>query len=145
MRSTTNWVRGTTALSRLSPELSPRAKQRLRWVGHLEKHGSKSLTCRYFGISRPTLDRALQRYDPKHLVSLEDRRSRPRRTRQPTWTAELAAAVRHERERYPRWGKEKIAIMVRRQGWQVSTSMVGRILTNLRRRGFSATPWRSGM
>ena len=27
MRSTTNWVRGTTALSRLSPEVSPRAKQ----------------------------------------------------------------------------------------------------------------------
>ena len=56
MRITTNWARGTTALSRLSPELAARAKQRLRWIGHLEKHGSKSLTCRYFGISRPALD-----------------------------------------------------------------------------------------
>lgn len=46
MRSTTNWVRGTTALSRLSPELSPRAKQRLQWITHVEKHGNKSLTCR---------------------------------------------------------------------------------------------------
>src|SRR5712692_7999063 len=130
MRTTTNWVRGTTALSRLSPEPSARAKQRLQWIGHLEKHGSKSLTCRYFGISRPTLDRALKRYDPKHLASLEDRASKPRRTRQPTWTPELVAAVRREREQYPCWGKEKIAIMVRRQGWQVSTWMVGRILTD---------------
>lgn len=142
MRSTTNWVRGTTALSRLSPELSPRAKQRLRWITHLEKHGGKSLTCRYFGISRPTLDRALKRYDPRHLASLEDRSSKPRRTRQPTWTPELAAAVLQERERYPRWGKEKIAIMVRRQGWQVSTSMAGRILTDLRRRGVLRLPLR---
>lgn len=145
MRSTTNWVRGTTALSRLSPELSPRAKQRLQWIGHLEKHGRKSLTCRYFGIGRPTLDRALKRYDPQHLDSLEDRRSRPRRTRQPTWTPELVAAVRHEREQYPRWGKEKIAILVRRRGWPVSTSMVGRILTDLRRRGVLRQPLRLGL
>lgn len=142
MRSTTNWARGTTALSRLSPELSPRAKQRLQWITHLEKHGNKSLTCRHFGISRPTLDRALKRYDPKRLASLEDVPSRPRRLRQPTWTPELAAAVRREREQYPCWGKEKIAIMVRRQGWQVSTSMVGRILADLRRRGVLRLPLR---
>lgn len=64
MRSTTNWARGTTALSRLSPELSKRARQRLQWSEHVECHGNKSLTCRYFGISRPTLDRALKRYRP---------------------------------------------------------------------------------
>jgi transposase InsO family protein len=145
MRSTTNWVRGTTALSRLSPELTPRAKQRLQWITHMEKHSNKSLTCRYFGISRPTLDRALKRYDPKHLASLEDRSSKPRRTRQPTWKPELSEAVRVERERYPRWGKEKIAIMVRRQGWQVSTSMVGRILTDLRRRGVLRMPLRASI
>lgn len=57
----------------------------------------------------------------------------------------LAAAVQQERERYPRWGKEKIAIMVRRQGWQVSTSMVGRILTDLRRRGVLRLPLRLGL
>ena len=142
MQSTTNWARGTTALSRLSPELSPRARQRLRWIEHLEKHGNKSLTCRYFGISRPTLDRALARYRPSRLASLEDRPSRPRRRRQPTWTPELVAAVRAEREAYPRWGKEKIAVLLRDQGWQVSTSMVGRILADLRRRGVLRLPLR---
>ena len=143
--STTNWVRGTTARSRLSPELSKRARQRLRWIEHLQTHGSKSLTCRYFGISRPTLDRALKRYQPERLASLEDRTSRPRRTRQPTWSGDLVEAVRVERERYPRWGKEKIATLLRDQGWQVSTSMVGRILTDLRRRGIVRLPLRASI
>jgi putative transposase len=142
MRSTTNWVRGTTALSRLSPELSPRARQRLQWIAHMEQHGPKSLTCRYFGISRPTLDRALKRYNPQHLASLEDRPSRPRRRRQPTWTPELVAAVQAEREQYPRWGKDKIARLLRNQGWEVSTSMVGRILSDLKRRGVLRLPLR---
>jgi hypothetical protein len=56
MRSTTNWAWGTTALSRLSPELSKQARQRLQWIEHVQTHGNKSLTCRYFGISRPTLN-----------------------------------------------------------------------------------------
>lgn len=38
----TNWARGTTAPSRLSPELGKKAKQRLRWMRHYEKHGSVS-------------------------------------------------------------------------------------------------------
>lgn len=142
MRSTTNWSRGTTALSRLSPELSKRARQRLQWIEHVERHGNKSLTCRYFGISRPTLDRALKRYQPERLASLEDRPSRPRRTRTPTWTPALVAAVRQERERWPRWGKEKIARLLRAQGWFVSTSMVGRILVDLKRRGVLRLPLR---
>lgn len=145
MRSTTNWVRGTTALSRMSPELTPRAKQRLQWIAHLEAHGNKSLTCRYFGISRPTLDRALRRYRPERLASLEDQSSKPRRLRTPTWTAALVEAVQRERACYPRWGKEKIAVLLRGQGLAVSTSMVGRILTDLRRRGLLRLPLRASI
>ena len=142
MRSTTNWARGTTAVSRLSPELSPRAKQRLQWITHVEKHRNKSLTCRYFGISRPTLDRALKRYDPQRLASLEDLPSRPRRLRQPTWAPELAEAVRTKREQFPRWGKDKIARLLRAEGWAVSISMTGRILADLKRRGVLRLPLR---
>jgi hypothetical protein len=108
--------------------------------GPFEKHGSVSLTCRYFGISRPTFYRARGRYDAAHLSSLEDRSSRPRRTRKPTWSPELVAAVRQERERFPRWGKEKIATLLREEGWEVSTSMVGRILGDLERRNVLKLP-----
>ncbi len=142
MRSTTNWVRGTTFVSRLSPELTKRAKQRLQWITYYETHGNKSRTCRYFGISRPTLERALTRYNPRHLASLEDRSSRPHRLRQPTWSPELAAAVQAEREAYPRWGKDKIARRLRAEGWTVSTSMAGRILADLKRRGVLRLPLR---
>ena len=44
------------------------------------------------------------------------------------------------RSRYPRWGKDTLAVLVRRRGWHVSTSMVGRILSSLRRRGLLLEP-----
>lgn len=37
------------------------------------------------------------------------------RLRQPTWSSHLAQAVLTLRERYPRWGKGKLALLLRRQ------------------------------
>jgi putative transposase len=39
------------------------------------------------------------------------------------------------REQYPRWGKDKLVVLLRRQGSVVSTSMVGRILKQLKDSG----------
>jgi len=83
----------------------------------------------------------------KHLKEkgpkwLEDRSRRPKRLRRPTWGVELAQAVLHLREEYPRWGKDKLVVLLRREGWQVSTSMVGRILTQLKARGVLKEPVR---
>ena len=55
--------------------------------------------------------------------------------RRSTWTLEQLRAVRAIRERYPRWGKDKLQILLRRAGCVLSTSMVGRILDRLRRSG----------
>jgi transposase InsO family protein len=44
------------------------------------------------------------------------------------------------REQYPRWGKDKLVVLLRREGVEVSTSMVGRILTDLKRRGVLTEP-----
>ena len=63
----------------------------------------------------------------------EDRSHRPHRRRQPTWPAELAAAVLRLRSQFPRWGKDKPVVLLQREGVAVSTSMVGRILTPLQR------------
>ena len=52
-------------------------------------------------------------------------------------------AVLHLREQYPRWGKDKLVVMIRDRGWQVSTSMVGRILSSLKARGVLREPLRS--
>jgi transposase InsO family protein len=99
-------------------------------------HGANiSRTARHFGLARPTVYRWLGRFDRLHLESLEDRSSAPRRRRRPTWTLEQVRAVRTIRERYPRWGKDKLRVLLRRVGIVLSVSMIGRILARLRRTG----------
>jgi len=128
-------------LERGAAELSREARKRLAWFDYYHSHGRKvALTCRHFGISRQAFYRWKPRYDPRDLSTLEDRSHRPRHRRQPTWTAQQAERVRRLRERYPRWGKDKLAVLLRREGWPVSVSMVGRILTSLRQRGVLREP-----
>ena len=128
-------------LERGGAELSREARKRLQWFDHYLAHGRHAaLTCRYFGISREAFYRWKRRYDPQDLATLEDRSHRPHRRRRPTWTAAQAERVRRWREQYPRWGKDKLAVLLRREGWQVSVSMVGRILTSLRQRGALRAP-----
>ena len=138
-------VPGTARLARLT-ELSREARQRLKWMDYYRAHGGNaSLTCRYFGISRQTFYRWKRRYDPHNLSSLESRSHRPHRLRKPTWTPEQAKAVLHLREEYPRWGKDKLVVLLRQRGWQISTSMVGRILKRLKERGVLKEPPRNGI
>jgi putative transposase len=128
-------------------DLSGGARERLRYVSFfrcLRKKGmSASQASEVMGISRATLYRWEKRLEEEGLKGLEDRSHRPRRTRKPTWTPELSQAVLALREQYPRWGKDKLVILLRREGWQVSTSMVGRILSSLRARGVLKEPPRS--
>ena len=136
---------GTKGLARVRG-VNRMARQRLKWMDYYgAHHNNATLTCRYFGISRQTFYRWKRRYDPRDLTSLEERSHRPRRLRQPTWSRELALAVLHLREQYPRWGKDKLVVLLRRQGWQLSTSMVGRILSYLKVRGVLREPLRTGI
>src|SRR6202022_1743511 len=123
-------------LSPLGRELSRAGQLRLQWMTHYLQHGRNvTFTSRHFGISRQTFYRWRRRYDPHDLASLEGRSHSPQRRRQPTWTAAQAEAVLGLRREYPRWGKDKLAILLARQKLRLSTSMVGRILSDLRRRG----------
>ena len=118
----------------------------MKWPDYYEGPGhNASLTCRYFGISRQTFYRWKRRYDSRWLETLEERYRRPRRLRQPTWPRELALAVLHMREQRPRWGKDKLAVLLREEGWEVSTSMVGRVLKKLKERGALIEPLSNGV
>jgi len=44
------------------------------------------------------------------------------------------------REEYPRWGKDKLVVLLREKGYQCSTSMVGRTLRRLKDRGVLREP-----
>lgn len=122
-------------------DLSRDAKRRLAWFRYYYTHGENaSLTCRHFGISRPTFYSWKARFEPRDLRTLETRSSRPRHGRARTWTTEQVEAVRALREQYPRWGKDKLQRLLAAQGVELSVSRVGRILTALQRRGVLRDP-----
>lgn len=131
------WVRA----GRSDFELSAEAQRRLKWMDYYRQCGGNArLTCRHFDISPQTFYRWLHRYSAKDPTALEGRSRRPQRLRPPTWSAELERAVLELRQRYPRWGKDKLVLLLRREGRTVSTSMVGRILKRLKQRGVLVEP-----
>ena len=102
-------------------------QNRLQWMLFYYFNGrSAARTCRHFGISRQTFYRWKRRFDRHDRTTLEERSHRPRRVRQPTWTVELAERVLALRKQYPRWGKDKLVVLLHREKRHVSTSMVGR-------------------
>jgi len=74
---------------------------------------------------------------------LEDRSHRPKHVRQPTAPPDVVEAVVKLREEYPCWGKDKIAVLLREQGFRASTSMVGRIIRCLKDRDLLKEPLRN--
>jgi putative transposase len=123
-------------LASLGKRSSRAAQNRLQWMLFYFFNGrSAARTCRHFGISRQTFYRWKRRFDRHDLTTLEEHSHRPRTVRLPTWTVELAERVLSLRQQYPRWGKDKLVVLLRREQRHVSTSMVGRILVDLKRRG----------
>jgi putative transposase len=126
--------------------LSAKAQERLRWLRCFEalraQGLSSTLASKILLIPRSTLYRWQERLKEEGPKGLEERSRRPKNLRRPTWSAQLAQEVLDLREKYPRWGKDKLVVLLRRQGWQVSTSMVGRILTHLKARGMLKEPVR---
>jgi transposase InsO family protein len=52
----------------------------------------------------------------------------------------LIETVLEMREQYPRWGKEKLWVLLEREGWHTCASTVGRILGYLKKRGLLHDP-----
>jgi transposase-like protein len=131
-------------LATIGVELSRAALVRLGWMDFYRRTENVALTCRHFGISRQTFYRWRGRYQPLDLTSLEDRSHCPQHRRQPTWSFPLERKVLTLRLQFPRWGKDKLAVLLREQKLAVSTSMVGRILSRLKRSGQLLEPPRLG-
>ncbi len=136
---------GSSRLSQIGVELSREARVRLAWMDFYRGCDNVAYTCRHFGISRQTFYRWQRRYDPYDLTSLEERSRRPRQCRQPTWAFPLEEKVLGLRLQFPRWGKDKLVVLLRRQKVELSVSMVGRILTRLKLQGRLVEPPRTGV
>ena len=76
---------------------------------------------------------------------MKERSRRPRRVRKACWTHELIIAVLDFRRMYPRWGKDKLIVLVQQAGFTTSESTIGRILTYLKKRGEIRGPLRKGI
>lgn len=65
------------------------------------------------------------------------RRHRVQQSRPPPAVTEKILELR---QRYPRWGKEKLAVLLAREGLRVSGSTVERVMSRLRARGLLVEP-----
>lgn len=134
-------VPGSIAVGKKIGDISHEAIKRLKWFDYYYSHGKNArLTCRYFGITPDTFYKWKRRYRPSDLKTLEEYSHRPKRVRQPTWSVAQVQAVLEIREKYPRWGKEKLARLLAERDIKVSASMVGRILIYLKNRGVLKEP-----
>jgi transposase InsO family protein len=121
-------------------KISEEGAKRLRWMDHYGQFGNARLTCRHFGISAQTFYRWKNRFDPYDLTTLEADSRRPRHVRQPQTPRAVVEAILELRTQYPRWGKDKLAVLLRKRGIQASTSTVGRVMKRLRDRGVLVEP-----
>jgi len=128
-----------TSLSRQGT-ISREARKRLRWFDHYHKNGNARLTCRYFGISPQTFYRWKRRFDRYDLTTLESVSSRPHRVRKSQTPSEVVERIRELREQYPRWGKDKLAVLLHREEIEISASTVGRVIKRLKDRGVLREP-----
>ena len=120
--------------------ISAEAGKRLRWMDHYYRNQNVRLTCRYFGISAQTFYRWKNRFDPYDLTTLEAQSSRPRRVRRPETPVAVIERILEVRNEHPRWGRDKLAVLLRREGIVISGSTVGREMKKLQARGVLVEP-----
>lgn len=127
--------------AKLKKEEEEQAKVRerqltLRCWQALRERGCKAREAAWeIGVALSTLYRWQGRFAEQGPAGLADQSRRPKRVRRPRWSVELVEAVRELRQEYPRWGKDKLLVLLERQGHNTSASTVGRILHYLKGRG----------
>lgn len=137
-------------VSRRRPiEMSDEARDRLRWLKAWQRLRSEGYSAQkaadILRLPRSTLYRWQEKLEKRGLIGLEDGDRRPKRVRKPQWSPELAEAVRRLREEHPGMGKEKLWVLLQREGTQTSISTIGRILKRLKARGVLLEPPRNGI
>ena len=87
------------------------------------------------GIPLSTLYRWRKRYQTHGLRGLRSRSRRPRRCPRKRRGPELRRRLIQLRQEHPGWGRQKLTVLLKREGYAVSASTVGRIISDLLRRG----------
>lgn len=71
---------------------------------------------------------------------MEAKSSKTLRVREPETPIEVVEKIRQLREEYPKWGKDKLVFLLKRQGINIFASTVGRVINRLKKRGVLKEP-----
>lgn len=132
---------GAARLARLPAGPSPEATRRGKVIQWCQDHGGKvRLTARHYGFSPDTISRWVRAYASEGLQGLEPRSRRPRRVRQPQVPLEVVQRIQALREQYPRWGREKLRVLLAQEGTTLSAKSIDRVIARLKARGVLREP-----
>lgn len=116
-----NWANRTN--------ITEKAKQRLKVVDWLRNHnGNVSLASRRFGLNRETVREWRNTFGKTGMLGLNDKSHRPKHVRLPTINWKTVDEIVLLRKAYPAWSKYKIQAILKKKGFSISASSVGRVL-----------------
>lgn len=134
---------GAERLAQLPAEPSESARRRLKVVQWYQEHGEKvRLTARHFGFSPDTISRWVRAYAVAGVRGLEPGSRRPQRVRQPLVPWGTVLRIQALREQYPRWGREKLRVLLEGEGIYLSAKSIDRVIHRLKARGVLREPLR---
>lgn len=134
---------GAARLARLPAEASETAKRRIKVIQWYEGHREKvRLTARHFGFSPDTISRWVRAYEEKGVVGLEPRSRRPRKVRASPIPLATVLRIQALREEHPRWGREKLRVLLVNEGIILSAKSIDRVIHRLKARGVLREPLR---
>ena len=116
--------------------ITEQAKERCRILAFWEKYGTLA-TKEAFGVSRPTLFRWQRKLKESmgKLDSLNKKSTGPRNKRKRTVLPEVESFIIKERTIHPKLGKEKLSVLLKQKGFNLSASTIGRIINDLKLKG----------
>ena len=122
--------------ARLPAEPSENAKRRFKVIQWYQERGEKvRFTARHFGFSPDTISRWVRAYRERGVAGLEPRSRRPRRLRQPQTPLVVVQRIQVLRQQYPRWGREKLRVLLKREGIHISAKSIDRVIHRLKAGG----------
>jgi len=110
-----------------SLKLSKEARMRLSWMDYYRFHPNAALVSRHFGIPVRTFWFWRQRYDPFDLTTLEAASRKPRTSPLKT-EPRIEMAILDLKREHPRWGREKLQLLLQEQDIRVSSRTISRVL-----------------
>jgi transposase InsO family protein len=108
--------------------ISPIASKRLKWVDYINKGNTILKTSRHFDIPEATIRFWFKRFNSNDLNTLENRSRKPHKVRSCKLSFKIIDRIIELRQQYKGWGKEKIQLLLIREGINVGQSRIQKVI-----------------